>query len=95
MSKNCVYSLLKKVPKGKVTTYKELAKACGLHPRVVGMLMRINQDPENIPCYKVIHSDGRVGGYSKGVEKKIELLKKDGIEIKNSRINLKKYLFKF
>lgn len=92
-----VYSLLKKIRKGKVTTYGELAKASGLHPRTVGMLMKKNSDPENIPCYKVVKSDGSVGGYSGGggPDKKIKLLKKDGIPVKNGKIDLKKHLQKF
>ena len=90
-----VYSLLKKIPKGKVTTYRELARASGLHPRAIGVLMRKNKDPENIPCYKVVRSDGRLGGYSGGLKRKIELLRKDGIEVKNHRVDLKKHLYRF
>lgn len=86
-----VYSLLKQVPKGKVTTYKELAKSTGLHPRTIGLFMKNNRDPVNIPCYKVIHSDGSIGGYSGrgGTETKKKLLKKDGIRIENNKINLR------
>lgn len=90
-----VYSLLKRIPKGKVTTYGELAKAAGLHPRTVGMLMRKNKDPVNIPCYKVVRSDGYVGGYSSGIRKKIKLLTRNGIKIENGKINLEKHLHKF
>ena len=94
---NKVYTLLKKVPKGKVTTYKELAKATGLHPRTVGILMRNNKDPVHVPCYRVVRSDGSLGGYSakEGIKKKIKLLKGDGIKIKNGRIDLKDYLHRF
>jgi O-6-methylguanine DNA methyltransferase len=90
-----VYSLLRLIPKGKVTTYGELARVSKLHPRTVGMLMRKNNDPKNIPCYKVVGSDGSLGGYSGGVRKKIKLLKKDGIGIKNGKIDLKKHLYRF
>lgn len=92
-----VYSLLKRVPKGKVTTYKELGRASGLHPRTIGMLMRRNKDPAKIPCYRVVCSDGTVGGYSAegGVKTKVKLLQRDGIEIRKGKINLKKHLFKF
>ena len=91
------YALLKKVPSGKVTTYGALAKASGLHPRTIGMLMRSNEDPVNIPCYKVVRSDGSLGGYSGagGTRKKIALLAKDGIAVKNGRIDLKKHLHRF
>jgi O-6-methylguanine DNA methyltransferase len=90
-----VYSLLKRIPKGKVTTYGELSKASGLHPRTVGMLMRNNKDPKNIPCYKVVRSDGSVGGYSGGVRKKIKLLTRDGIKIEKGKINLEKHIHRF
>jgi O-6-methylguanine DNA methyltransferase len=95
--KSKVYALLKSVPEGKVTTYKELAKAACLHPRAVGIFMKMNEDPVNIPCYKVIRSDGSLGGYSGagGIRKKIALLRKDGVEVKNDRIDLKKHLHIF
>ena len=92
MNKNyrkSIYSLLKKIPKGKVMTYKSVGSALGVHPRTVAVALKMNKDPIKIPCYKVVHSDGRIGGYSceGGIKKKIELLKKDGIEIVNGRVN--------
>lgn len=85
--------LLRKIPKEKVTTYSILAKKLKTHPRAVGKLLNIN--PTNAPCYKVINSDGRLGGYASGLKKKIQLLKKDGIEIRNNKIDLRKYIYKF
>ncbi|MEM3408229.1 MAG: MGMT family protein [Candidatus Micrarchaeia archaeon] len=88
--KERVYSILRKIPKGKVITYKRLAELAGNNKaaRVVGNLMRRNKNPEKIPCYKVVKSNGGIGGYSAkgGVKKKIQLLKKDGIKIKNGKI---------
>jgi len=90
---------LKKIPKGKVTTYKELALVMGTHSRAIARILAANKDPENIPCYKVVRSDGSIGGYTfKGrldVKRKIALLKRDGIEVKNGKIDLKKYLHRF
>jgi O-6-methylguanine DNA methyltransferase len=93
---NVVYSLLKLVPAGKVTTYGELAMASGLHPRTIGMLMRNNQDTVLIPCYRVVRSDGSLGGYSGkgGIRTKIKLLEKDGIRVENGRIDLKLHLYR-
>lgn len=88
------YSLLRQIPRGKVSTYGAIACALGdiLASRAVGRILHVNPY-EDAPCYRVIYSDGRIGGYAGGIEKKIDLLKKDGIEIKNGKIDLNKYLF--
>jgi methylated-DNA-[protein]-cysteine S-methyltransferase len=86
--------LLRKVPAGRVVSYGELARACKTSPRAVGRIMKNNRYPEMYPCYKVIKSDGSVWGYSKGISKKIALLRKDGIKIKNERID-KRYFYRF
>ena len=95
MNPEKVYRLVKKIPRGRVSTYKAISEATGIHPRAVGMILHINKDPVEIPCYKIIRSDGTLGGYSKGIKKKAELLKKDGIKIKNGKVDLKKYLYRF
>ena len=79
--------LLNKVPKGKVTTYGALARSLRVHPRAVGIMLSKN-DPRKAPCYKVIGSGGRIGGYSGGIKRKIRLLKKDGIEIRKNKVDL-------
>ena len=63
-----VYEKLLQVPKGKVTTYGELAKAVGLKngQRVIGRMMNKNPFPVIVPCHRVIMSDGKVGGYAWG-----------------------------
>jgi len=94
-SERC-YKLLKKVPKGKVTTYKELAKALKTKAyRAVGNAMNKNPFAPKVPCHRVVKSNGEPGGFASGTKKKIQLLKKEGIEIKQGKINLKKYLYKF
>ncbi len=93
-----IYKRLLKVPKGKVTTYKELGKALGLHPRVVGMLMKKNPYAPRVPCHRVVLSSGKVGGYSgKGGKKsKIKMLKSEGVKIKGDKIvNFKDVLYCF
>ncbi|UCG95332.1 MAG: MGMT family protein, partial [archaeon] len=71
--------------------------ATGIHPRAVGMVLAANREPEKYPCYRIVRSDGSIGGYSGtgGVKKKVQLLKKDGIEIRNGKVDLKKCLHKF
>lgn len=89
--------LLAKMPRGKVTTYKIIAKKLRIHPRYAGKLLSKNPDGIKYPCYKVVLSSGKIGGYSGkgGIKRKIYLLKEDGIVIKNHKINLKKYLYDF
>ena len=93
-----VYAVLKKVPKGRATTYKELAEALGSKAyRAVGTAMKKNKDTIHIHCYRVVCSDGSVGQYSApgGISKKATLLKKDGIKIKKGKIDLQIYLYRF
>ena len=78
-----VWNFLKKIPKGTVKTYSEVAKAIGkpLAVRAVANAIAKNPYPIQIPCHRVIRSDGSLGGYSGegGVKKKKNLLKKEGI----------------
>ncbi len=95
-----VLNLLTKIPPGKVTTYGELARKAKTSPRAVGQIMRRNPHPEIYPCYKVVSSSGQVHGYAgcligKNPKKKITLLRKDGIEIIDGKIDLEKFGFKF
>jgi methylated-DNA-[protein]-cysteine S-methyltransferase len=57
----------------------------------------MNKNPYSprVACHRVIKSNGEVGGFASGTKKKIEMLRKEGIEIKNNKIDLKRYLFKF
>ncbi len=74
-----VRDVVRKIPKGKVLTYKEVAKNAGSEKavRAVGNILSKNFDP-NIPCHRVIRSDGGMGGYNRGVKNKITILKKEG-----------------
>ena len=113
-----VYNVVKRIPKGKVVTYKEVARVLG-NPklaRAVGNALGQNpflflskfpprsvslqQDPSRkagsafIPCHRVIKSDGSLGGYQLGIEKKKKLLRKEGVRFdKNGKID-KKYIIK-
>jgi len=76
-----IFSYLKKLPKGKITTYKFLADKFHTSPRAVGMILKSNKD-KSVPCYKVIKSNGELGGYNGLLGKsKKELLKRDGITV--------------
>lgn len=84
-----IYKKLLEVPKGKITTYGELAKAVGMKngQRAVGRIMNKNPYPVIIPCHRVVKSDGKIGGYAYGEEIKSNMLLKEGIEIKNGKIS--------
>ncbi len=88
--------LLKKIPKGKVTTYKELARICKTSPRAIGSIMASNAYPKEYPCYKVVAFDGTLCGYSGpgGLKAKAKLLQKDGIHLKKGRV-AKEYFHRF
>ncbi len=91
-----IYSKLRKVPKGKVTTYRALARSINSKAyRAVGTAMNKNPYWPKVPCHRCVNADGRVGGFATGTKKKITLLKKEGITIKNGKIDLKKFEFKF
>lgn len=93
-----VYKKLLQVPAGKVTTYSELAKAVGLKDgqRIIGKIMNKNPYPVIIPCHRVVKANGEVGGYAFGEDIKINMLLKEGIEIKNKKIfELKKRTYRF
>lgn len=95
-SQKC-YKLLRKVPRGKVTTYKEIARVLKTKAyRAVGNAMNKNPFPgSKVPCHRVVKSNGEVGGFASGTRKKISMLRKEGIKIVNGKIYLKKCLYKF
>lgn len=85
-----VFELTKKIPKGKVTTYKEIASKLNCKAyRAVGNALHRNKRTDIYPCYKVIKSSGEIGGYALEQGEKIKLLEKDGIKIKKGKIDKK------
>ena len=91
-----VYSICKEIPEGKVSTYKEIAKA--LHSkayRAVGNALNKNPYAPAVPCHRVVNSDGRVGGFADGTIAKIRLLRKEGVVIKAGKVDLNRYCFQF
>ena len=90
-----IYEAVKKIPKGKVATYGQVAEMAGDRKmaRAVGNALHKNPDPNGIPCYRVVNAKGELagefafGGY--GAQQK--LLEADGIEVVNGRVDLKRY----
>ena len=78
-----IYEAVKKIPKGCVATYGQIAQMAG----------NKNPDPDNIPCYRVVNSKGELSGAFAfgGAKRQEELLKADGIEVINGKVSLKEY----
>lgn len=95
-----VLTLLTRIPKGKVTTYGEIAKALGdVHlSRAVGNAVRDNPFAPEVPCHRVIRSNGEIGGFGgelsgKNIDQKIRLLKEEGVHVDGTgSVDLQKYL---
>lgn len=83
-----VYTLLAKVPRGRVTTYSELAKAAGIRngQRAIGRIMSKNPYPSIIPCHRVVKSTGQIGGYAYGTNIKENMLTIEGVSIRDEKI---------
>lgn len=92
-----VYELTRKIPKGKVATYGQLAKLAGnaKAARAVGMAMRTNPDIPKTPCHRVVASDGSLTGYSAGVgiPTKKKMLEGEGVHFKGTKADLTKSLW--
>ncbi|RLF30998.1 MAG: endonuclease V [Thermoplasmata archaeon] len=91
-----VYKLTRQIPKGRISTYGAIAKALGdpVAARAVGVALNLNPNPDYTPCYKIVNSDGTLGGFGLGIEEKIRRLKKDGILVTGGKIlNFEKILF--
>jgi len=103
-----ILRILAEVPKGKVTTYGDLAKELSRRDkrfspyasRAVGTTMKNNPCAPQVPCHRVIKSDGNIGNFRGGaegaVEEKISMLRDEGVEVVDGKIDLKKFrhLFK-
>ena len=86
-----VWDVARKVPEGKVTTYGAIAKKLDSRAyRAVGNAL--NRNPHgflsggDVPCHRVVRSDGSAGGFAHGSKKKIGMLRKEGLDIENGKI---------
>jgi O-6-methylguanine DNA methyltransferase len=78
-----VYGVVRKIPAGETLTYKQVAEKAGSPRacRAVGNILNKNYNPE-IPCHRVVRSDGSTGGYNRGTEKKARLLRFEAKRVK-------------
>ena len=90
-----IYEAVKRIPKGHVATYGKIAEMAG-EPRMaraVGNALHKNPDPEHIPCFRVVNAKGELAGAFAfgGEDVQAELLRADGVEVINGRVDLEKY----
>lgn len=90
-----IYEAVKKIPKGHVATYGQIAEMAG-NPRMsraVGNALHKNPDPLHIPCFRVVNSKGELAGAFAfgGGKAQAELLRADGVEVVDGKVDLEKY----
>lgn len=84
-----IWQVTMSIPYGEVRSYAWVARLAGFPSsvRAVGQAMRLNPVPPIIPCHRVIHADGSLGGYSAGLNWKIRLLQLEGITVEKDRVH--------
>ena len=90
-----IYEAVKRIPKGRVATYSQVAAMAG-NPRMcraVGNALHHNPDPEHVPCYRVVNAKGELSGAFAfgGADEQANRLRADGIAVTDNRVDLKKY----
>jgi methylated-DNA-[protein]-cysteine S-methyltransferase len=97
-----VWKLMERIPKGKVSTYGLIARKLNTRAyRAVGNACRRNPYAPRVPCHRVVRSNGTIGGFAgktsgKTVQNKIQMLQKEGVEIRNGKIvDFDRVLFRF
>jgi len=75
-----VYDFVRTIPKGKMMTYKQVAAKIGKPKayRAVGNALNKNPFAPEVPCHRVVKSDGSIGGFASGPSKKLQLLRREG-----------------
>ncbi len=94
-----VYEVLRTVPRGRVVTYGQIARALGA-PRMarqVGYALHANPEPGIIPCHRVVNRDGRLSGAFAfgGLQAQQKLLEAEGVEVIGGAVDLDKYGYRF
>ena len=90
-----IYDAVKRIPKGKVATYAQVAKMAGNEKmcRAVGNALQKNPDPENIPCFRVVNAKGELCDAFAfgGAEEQAARLREEGIVVENGKVDLKQF----
>lgn len=81
------YDLVRRVPSGYVVTYKDVAHALNSKAyRAVGNAMNKNPHAPQVPCHRVVCSDGSVGGFARGSRAKARLLAEEGVRVRSGKV---------
>lgn len=91
-----IYEVVKRIPKGKVTTYGAIASAVGIrNPRVVGYALHSNPEPYVIPCHRVVNKKGELAKafVFGGVQVQKQLLLEEGVEVAGGVVDMDKYFY--
>lgn len=92
-----IYEVVKKIPRGKVATYGQIARLAGnaKWSRVVGYALHVNPDPANIPCFRVVNRFGCLSGAFAfgGADAQAKLLRADGVVVRNNAVDLDKFMW--
>jgi deoxyribonuclease V len=82
------YDIVRQIPDGNISSYGAIAEALGdkIAARAVGRMMNQNPNADTMPCYKIVHSDGKLGGFGRGIDDKIKRLSNVDIGVKNGKI---------
>lgn len=90
-----IYNAVRQIPRGRVATYGQIAELAGdkKMARAVGKALHHNPDPDTIPCYRVVNAKGELSGAFAfgGMHSQEALLRADGIEVVDGRVDLTKY----
>ena len=94
-----VFEATRRIPRGNVSTYGEIAKAIGRPKamRAVGQALRHNPYAPQVPCHRVVASSGDLHGFGGKFNnpEKVKMLRDEGVEVDNNKVDLKKFGFKF
>ena len=96
-----VYNLCRKIPKGRISTYKEIARALNSKAyRAVGQALRNNPYQPIVPCHRVVSSSGKLHGFKgktrgRALKEKQRMLEREGLKVEQGKVNLSLYLHTF
>lgn len=95
---NKIFEITKEIPRGKVASYKQIALKVKdkNYSRLVGRIIATNKNWPEVPCHRIVCASGKIGNWSLkgGAKRKKDLLKSEGIIIKNNRV-LKEFFINF